>query len=287
MLTDRMSRHPVEHSGETVTRIQATRGWGSLDLHELWEYRDLIYFLMWREINSRYKQMALGSLWLILQPLYAIVLNTLVFGVLAKFPSDGIPYPLFNYAAMLPWTFFSGALARTSGSLSANQNLISKVYFPRLVVPIVATLTGSLDFLVSFGLFLLMMVYFGFPPRLAILSLPLFFGLALITALGIGLCLASLQAWFRDVGFMLTYILQGWLYLTPVVYASSVVPEKWRFIYFLNPMTTVVEGFRWALLGTNTLTWLPASLSVLGAVGVLWVGAYWFRRTERTIVDIV
>ena len=208
MFVARNHRHP-EESKETVTLIKATKGWGSLDLKELWEYRDLTYFLMWKEINSRYKQMALGSLWLILQPLYAIVLNTLVFGVLAKFPSDGIPYPLFNYAAMLPWAFFSSALIRTSGSLSANQNLISKVYFPRLVVPIVATLTGLLDFLVSLGLFLLMMIFFGFPPRISMLTIPFFFGLAFIMALGIGLCLASVQAWFRDVGFMLTYHLTG------------------------------------------------------------------------------
>jgi lipopolysaccharide transport system permease protein len=287
MLKVRQRGGSVEESGETITRIQATRGWGTLNLGELWEYRDLIYFLMWREINSRYKQMALGSLWLILQPLYAIVLNTLVFGVLAKFPSDGVPYPLFNYAAMLPWTFFSSALTRTSGSLSTNQNLISKVYFPRLVVPIVATLTGLLDFFVSLGLFLIMMLYYGYPPRFTMLAIPLFFGLAVIVALGIGLCLASLQAWFRDVGFMLSYIVQGWLYLTPVVYASSAVPEKWQFLYRLNPMTTVVEGFRWALLGTKGLSWLPASISIIGSIILLWIGAYWFRRTERTIVDIV
>ena len=280
--------HPsTELNKENITRIQATRGWGSLNLDELWEYRDLIYFLMWREINGRYKQMAFGSLWLVLQPFYTIILNTLVFGVLAKLPSDGLPFPLFNYAAVLPWTFFAGALNRTAGSISSNQGLISKVYFPRLVVPIVATLSGLLDFFVSFGLFLVMMLYFGFTPGIKILTVPLFFGLATITALGIGLCLASLQAWFRDVGFMLGYILQAWLYLTPVVYSSSVVPEQWRFLYFLNPMTTVVEGFRWALLGSKGLSWLPASLSIIGSIMVLWIGAYLFRRTERTIVDIV
>ena len=286
MFVARKSRYPEELQ-ETVTSIKATTGWGSLNLKELWEYRDLTYFLMWREINGRYKQMALGSLWLILQPLYAIVLNTLVFGVLAKFPSDGVPYPLFNYAAMLPWTFFAGALTRASSSLTMNQNLISKVYFPRLIIPLVATLTGLLDFLVSFGLFLLMMLYYGYPPKISFLALPFFFLLANIVALGIGLCLASLQAWFRDVGFMLTYLVQGWLYLTPVVYASSVVPPKWQFLYHLNPMTTVVEGFRWALLDSEKLRWLPASLSVLASLFVLWIGAYWFKRTERTIVDIV
>jgi lipopolysaccharide transport system permease protein len=287
MFLSRKRRSSTKVTGEIVTRIQATRGWGKLNLDELWEYRDLVYFLLWREINGRYKQMALGSLWLVLQPLYLIVLNSLVFGVLAKLPSDGLPYPLFNYAAMLPWTFFAGALSRTASSLSTNQGLISKVYFPRLVVPIVAVLSGLLDFLVSFGLFLIVMLYFGYSPKLTIFALPIFFMLAATTALGIGLCLASLQAWFRDVSFMLSYILQAWLYLTPVVYASSVVPEQWRFIYFLNPMTTVVEGFRWALLGTGGLIWLPALLSAFGSILVLWVGAYLFRRTERTIVDIV
>jgi lipopolysaccharide transport system permease protein len=287
MFLSRKRHASKEVTGEIVTRIQATRGWGKLNLDELWQYRDLIYFLLWREINGRYKQMALGSLWLVLQPLYAIVLNTLVFGVLAKLPSDGLPYPLFNYAAMLPWTFFAGALTRSAGSLSSNQGLISKVYFPRLVVAVVATLSGLLDFLVSFGLLLMMMLYFGFVPGIAVLTLPLFFGLAITTALGIGLCLASLQAWFRDVGFMLNYILQAWLYLTPVVYSSAVVPEKWRFIYFLNPMATVVEGFRWALLGSANLDWFPALLSVVESLFILWIGAYLFRRTERTIVDIV
>ncbi|NUN63495.1 ABC transporter permease [Pseudanabaena biceps] len=287
MFLSRKRRSSKEVTGEIVTRIQATRGWGKLNLDELWQYRDLIYFLLWREINGRYKQMALGSLWLVLQPLYGIVLNTLVFGVLAKLPSDGLPYPLFNYAAMLPWTFFSGALTRSAGSLSSNQGLISKVYFPRLVVAIVAVLSGLLDFLVSFGLLLMMMLYFGFVPGIAVLTLPLFFGLAITTALGIGLCLASLQAWFRDVGFMLNYILQAWLYLTPVVYSSAVVPEKWRFIYFLNPMATVVEGFRWALLGSANLDWFPALISVVESIFILWIGAYLFRRTERTIVDIV
>jgi lipopolysaccharide transport system permease protein len=287
MFLRRKHRQSNKQTEQIITRIQATRGWGELNLNELWEYRDLIYFLLWREINGRYKQMALGWLWLVLQPLYLIFLNTLVFGVLAKLPSDGLPYPLFNYAAMLPWTFFAGALNRTAGSLSSNQGLISKVYFPRLFVPIVATLSGLLDFLVSFGLFLVVLFYFGFIPGIAILTLPIFFGLAAITALGIGLCLASLQAWFRDVGLMLGYILQGWLYLTPVVYASSVIPEKWHFIYHLNPMTTVVDGFRWALLGTSGLSLLPASISVMGSITILCIGVYLFRRTERTIVDIV
>ncbi len=272
---------------EIVTRIKATRGWGSLKLGELWEYRDLIYFLLSREIKGRYKQMALGPLWIVLTPLVSIVINTLIFGTLAKLPSDGLPYPLFNFSAMLPWAFFTGALSRTSGSLAANQALISKVYFPRLVVAVVASLSGLLDFLVSFVLLLLLMLYYNFLPDIKILVVPILLGVAMITSLAIGLCLAALQAWFRDVGFMLGYMIQAWMYLTPVVYSSSVVPEQWRFIYQLNPMTTVIDGFRWALLGSQGLSLLPATISIASMVILLWVGAHLFKRTERTIVDIV
>ncbi len=270
-----------------ITRIQATKGWGSLKLDELWRYRDLIYFMLWREIVGRYKQMALGPLWLVIQPLFLIVMNTLIFGTLAKLPSDGIPYPLFNFAGVLPWQFFAGALARVSGSLASNQHLITKVYFPRLVIPIVGALSGALDFLVSLGLFLLIMPFYQVFPGLNVLAVPLFLLLAGTIALAVGLWLASLQARFRDVGLMLGYILQAWMYATPVVYASSAIPEQWQFVYRLNPMTTVVEGFRWALLGKGTLQWEPALISVAIVFLLLVTGAYIFRRSERTIVDVV
>jgi lipopolysaccharide transport system permease protein len=270
-----------------VTRIQATKGWGSLKLDELWRYRDLIYFMVWREIVGRYKQMALGPLWLVIQPLFLIVMNTLIFSTLAKLPSDGIPYPLFNFAGVLPWQFFAGALARVSGSLANNQHLITKVYFPRLVMPIVGALSGALDFLVSLGLFLMIMPFYRVVPGINVLAVPFLLLLAGTIALAIGLWLASLQARFRDVGFMLTYILQAWMYATPVVYASSVIPEQWQFVYRLNPMTTVVEGFRLALLGQGTLQWLPALISVAIVLLFLVTGAYVFRRSERTIVDVV
>jgi lipopolysaccharide transport system permease protein len=270
-----------------VVRVEATKGWGSLKLNELWRYQDLIYFMLWREMKGRYTQMALGPLWLVLQPIFAIGLNTLIFGVVAKLPSDGLPYPLFNYSAVLPWQFFSGALGRSAGSLTNNKNLITKVYFPRLIMPIVGTFSGIFDFMVAFGLLLIMMVFYQVSPGLAILTMPLFLLLGAMTALGMGLWLAALQARFRDVGFMLGYLLQAWMYATPVVYSSTVVPERWQFMYRLNPMTTVVEGFRWALLGTNSIQWLPASLSILGVLLVLISGTYVFHRTERTIVDIV
>jgi lipopolysaccharide transport system permease protein len=271
----------------TVIRIQPSRGWGALKLGELWAYRDLIYFMLWKEIKGRYAQMALGPLWLVIQPLFLIALNTLVFSRLAKLPSDGLPYPLFNFAAMLPWQFFSGALGKTAASLVSNQHLITKVYFPRLIVPIVGALSGLADFSISFGLLLLLMVYYRTSARIEILTVPLFLLLGIMTALAVGLWIAALQAKFRDVGFMLTYVLQAWMYATPVVYASSVIPERWQFFYRLNPMTTVIEGFRWALLGVGTLPWLPVSLSVLGVVVLLVSGAFMFKRTERTIADIV
>lgn len=270
-----------------VTRIQATKGWGSLKLDELWRYRDLVYFLVWRDIVGRYKQMALGPLWLVIQPLFLIVMNTLIFGTLAKLPSDGIPYPLFNFAGLLPWQFFAGALARVSGSLANNQNLITKVYFPRLVMPIVGAMSGALDFLVSLGLFLIIMPFYRLFPGLNVVAVPLLLLFSAMIALATGLWLASLQARFRDVGFMLTYILQAWMYATPVVYASSVIPAQWQFVYRLNPMTTVVEGFRWALLGQGTLHWLPTLISVAIVLLFLVTGAYIFRRSERTIVDVV
>ena len=270
-----------------VLRLEPTRGWGSLRLQELWEYRDLIYFLLWREIKGRYRQMALGPLWLVLQPFFSIVLNTLVFGVLAKLPSDGLPYPLFNYSAMLPWLFFANALTKSAGSLVNNQNLISKVYFPRLVMPIVGALSGLLDFVISFGLLLGLMLYYGFAPKVTLLAVPMLLLLSGLTALSVGLWLAALQARFRDVGFMLAYILQAWMYATPVVYATSAIPSRWQFFYHLNPMTTVVEGFRWALLGTGTLTLVPTIVSVLGVLILLVSGVFIFRRTERTIVDVV
>lgn len=286
-LTRKQKRFRNERELVPVLRLEPTRGWGSLKLPELWDYRDLIYFLLWREIKGRYKQMALGPLWLVLQPLFGIVLNTLVFGVLAKLPSDGLPYPVFNYAAMLPWQFFSGAVTRSAGSLVNNQNLISKVYFPRLVMPIVGALSGVVDFAVSFGLLLGLMLFYGFTPKVTVLVVPLLLLLSALTALSVGLWLAALQVRFRDVGFALTYLLQAWMYVTPVVYATTVIPERWQFFYRLNPMTTVVEGFRWALLGKGTLTLLPSLLSILGVLGLLVTGAYLFRRTERTIVDVL
>ena len=288
MVSTRRKRR-LRNQGESVRvlRLEPTRGWGSLKLRELWDYRDLIYFLLWREIKGRYKQMALGPLWFVLQPLFSIVLNTLIFGVLAQLPSDGLPYPLFNYTGLLPWQFFANAVMKSAGSLVNNQNLITKVYFPRLVMPIVGALSGLLDFAIAFGLLLVVMLYYGFVPKVTVLVLPLFLLLSALTALGVGLWLAALQARFRDVGFMLSYLLQAWMYATPVVYATTVIPSRWQFVYQLNPMTIVVEGFRWALLDKGTINWVSAVISILGVLALLVTGAFIFRRTERTIIDVV
>ncbi|HEY9673867.1 MAG TPA: ABC transporter permease [Waterburya sp.] len=288
-MTPTRRKRRLRNQGESVRvlRLEPTRGWGSLKLRELWDYRDLIYFLLWREIKGRYKQMALGPLWFVLQPLFSIVLNTLIFGVLAQLPSDGLPYPLFNYTGLLPWQFFANAVTKSAGSLVNNQNLITKVYFPRLVMPIVGALSGLLDFAIAFGLLLVVMLYYGFVPKVTVLVVPLFLLLSALTALGVGLWLAALQARFRDVGFMLSYMLQAWMYATPVVYATSVIPSRWQFVYQLNPMTIVVEGFRWALLDKGTINWIATVISVLGVLGMLVTGAFVFRRTERTIVDVV
>lgn len=288
MASTRVNRRFRQQKDEVrVLRLEPTRGWGSLKLRELWDYRDLVYFLLWREIKGRYRQMALGPLWLVIQPLFSIVLNTLVFGVLANLPSDGLPYPLFNYTAMLPWQFFANAVVKSASSLVNNQQLITKVYFPRLVMPIVGALSGLLDFVISFGLLLMLTLYYGFVPKLTVLAVPLFLLLAALTALSVGLWLAAIQARFRDVGFMLGYMLQAWMYATPVVYATTVIPDRWLFFYHLNPMTVVVEGFRWALLGTGKLMLVPSLISVLGVLVLLVTGAFIFRRTERTIIDVV
>lgn len=279
--------HYSRISHPTVVRIQPSQGWDSLQLREIWEYRDLIYFLIWCDIKGRYRQMALGPLWVVIQPLFTVATSTVIFSVLAKLPSEGLPYPLFNYTALLPWTFFSAAVGRVASSLLSNQHLISKVYFPRLVVPIVSVLSGIMDFSMSLLVLVGMMGLYGIAPSIKFLTLPLFLGLAIATALAIGLWMAATLVKFRDVGAFLGYGLQAWMYATPVVYPPSLVPQQWQFIYYLNPMAGVVGGFRWALLGTKMPAWIPTLISC-GLVFVLMVaGAYYFRSAERTIVDIV
>jgi lipopolysaccharide transport system permease protein len=276
-------------SGESlpVLRIEPSRGWVPLKLHEVWEYRELLYFLTWRDVKIRYKQTSLGVLWALLQPLLTMLVFSVFFGRLAKIPSDGIPYPLFSLAGIVPWTFFSTGLNLSATSLVTSANVITKVYFPRLIVPVSSILSGLLDFVIAFGLIAVSMIYLGVAPTVRILWLPAFLLLAFVTALGVGLWLCALNVEYRDVRFTLPFLLQFWMYATPIAYPSSLLPEPWKTVYGLNPMAGVVEGVRWSLLPTAVQPGglIPVSAGV--ALLVLVSGAYYFRRMERTFADVV
>ncbi len=269
-----------------VTEIKAVRTWVPLHLHELWEYRELIYFLIARDVKGRYRQMALGPLWYVLNPLASMVLYTLIFGVVARLPSDGVPYPLFSYAALLPWNFFMSAVSGATNSLYSYKHLISKVYFPRLVVPVVGVLSGLVDFAIQFVILMIMALLYGYHPTWAILTIPVYLLVAAATALAVGLCVAALRVRYNDVGDVMGYLMRGWMYATPVVYAISIIPERWRTLYRLNPLTGVIEGFRWALLGVGQPPGWPFLVSLLWVAPLLVFGAFYFRRTERNIVDV-
>ncbi|HZD55474.1 MAG TPA: ABC transporter permease [Anaerolineales bacterium] len=274
-------------SSEEVIILRPSRGWGSLNLGDLWKYRELIYFLTWRDIKVRYKQTILGAAWAILQPFLSMVVFTIFFGGLLKVSSGNVPYPIFSYTALLPWGVFSKALTDAGRSLVINRNMITKVYFPRLVVPLASVLSGVVDFLIAFVVLLGMMVYFHVTPSSAVWALPFLLILALVTALGVGLWLSALNVIYRDVGYVLPFLTQFWFYITPVVYSSTEVPDKWRLIYALNPMTGVVEGFRWALLNTENAPGPMVAVSAAIAVIILVTGMFYFRRMERTFADMV
>jgi lipopolysaccharide transport system permease protein len=268
-------------------RIAPSRGWVSLKLGEIWEYRELLYFLVWRDIKVRYKQTALGAGWAIIQPLMTMVVFSVFFGGLGKIPSDGIPYPIFAFAALVPWTFFANGLNQSSNSLVGSANLITKVYFPRLIVPLASVLSSIVDFLIAFVVLLGMMFFYGIFPSLNVLWLPLFLLLAVVTALGVGLWLSALNVQYRDVRYLVGFVTQIWLFATPIAYPSSMLPEPWRTVYGLNPMAGVVEGFRWALLGTNSGPGPIIAVSASAAIVILVTGAFYFRRMEKTFADIV
>jgi lipopolysaccharide transport system permease protein len=270
-----------------ILRITPSHGWVPLKLDELWEYRELLYFLTWRDIKVRYKQTVLGAAWAIIQPFFTMVVFSLFFGRLAKMPSDGIPYPIFSYAALVPWTFFAHGLGHASQSLVASANLVKKVYFPRLALPTAAVLSGLVDFVLAFLVLLGMMVYYGTVPTLNVLWLPLFVLLALITALGVSLWFSALNVAFRDVRYAIPFLIQFWLFTTPIAYPSSLLSEPWQTLYGLNPMAGVIEGFRWALLGANTAPGTIIIASSLAALSLLISGLYYFRRMEKTFADIV
>jgi lipopolysaccharide transport system permease protein len=267
--------------------IDPPNSWAAIGFRELWDYRELLYFLTWRDVKVRYKQTALGAAWAIIQPFFMMVVFSLFFGRLAKVPSDGIPYPIFTFCALLPWQLFSHALTESSNSLVANERLITKVYFPRLVVPIAAVLGGLVDFAVAFVILLGMMLYYGIVPTWAIVTLPGFILLAIMTALAVGLWLSALNVQYRDVRYTINFLIQIWLFTTPVVYPSSIVPARWRPLFGLNPMAGVVEGFRWALLGKEDPPGALLAVSVAVVVLLLVGGLYYFRRMEQQFADLV
>lgn len=270
-----------------VFRIELSTGWASLKLGELWAYRELLYFLVWRDIKLRYKQTELGVAWAVVQPFLTMIIFSLFFGRLAKIPSDGIPYPIFAFTALVPWIFFANGLTQSSNSLVGNSNLITKVYFPRLMVPISAVLSGALDFALAFLVLIGMVFYYGIPITAAVFCLPLFLSLALITALGMGLWFSALNVKYRDVRFVVPFIVQIWMFATPVIYPSTLMPGRWRILYGLNPMVGVIEGFRWMLLGTQTQPTLTIAVSTAIAVASLVWGALYFKRVEKTFADVV
>ena len=274
-------------STDAVTVIRPTRGWIPLRLGDVWRYRELLYFLVWRDVKVRYKQTVLGVAWAILQPFGMMVVFSVFFGRFAGVPSDGVPYPVFTYCALLPWQLFAQAMTESGNSLVANQNLITKIYFPRLVIPIAAVLAGLVDFGIAFLLLLGMMVWFGIVPGAAVWTLPCFILLAVASALAVGCWLSALNVQYRDVRYTIPFLTQLWLFATPVAYATSLVPERWRMLYGLNPMVGVVEGFRWALLGSGEPPGGMLAVSVAVVVALLVGGVIYFRRMERTFADVV
>lgn len=270
-----------------VTVIQPSSGWSALQLRDLWLHRELIFFMTWRDLKVRYKQTLLGAGWAILQPFLTMVVFSIFFGRLAGVPSDDVPYPIFSFTGLIPWTLFSKALQDASRSLVASSHMITKIYFPRMILPLSSVLAGVVDFLIAFVVLVGMMVYYRIYPTSQVWTLPLFLLLALVTAVGVGLWLSALNVIYRDVGYILPFLTQVWLFLTPIAYPTSIVPQHWQALYALNPMTGVVEGFRWALLGTGQPPGLMTAVSALVAVVLLVSGMFYFRRMERRFADMV
>jgi lipopolysaccharide transport system permease protein len=267
--------------------IQPLKGLVSLQLSELWKYREVLYFLIWRDIRVRYKQTALGAAWAVIQPLFTMLIFSIFFGRLAKVPSDNLPYTLFSYSALVPWMFFATGLSQASNSLVGSSNLITKVYFPRLVVPMAAVLAGLLDLAISGVTLLFMMAYYHCGATAHVMWVPALLLLALVTSVGVSFWFSALNVKYRDIRHVLPFVVQLWMFATPIAYPSSLVPEKFRVFYALNPMTGAIEGFRWALLGTNTAPGVMLVVSSTIAVLVLIGGAYFFRRMETTFADVV
>lgn len=285
--TTAVSRASAHAPTAPVVRIRPTKGWVSLRLHELWEYRELLYFFVWRDVKVRYKQTVLGALWAVLQPFVTMVVFSLFFGVLIGVASDGVPYPIFTYTALVPWTFFANSLTQATSGMVSNADLLKKIYFPRLALPLARVLAGLIDFVLAFIVLIGLMLFYGITPTVNTLWLPLLVLLAVVTATGVGLWFAAMNVQFRDVGYIVPFVAQLWMYATPVVYSSTLLPEPWRTLYAINPMVGVVEGFRWALLGTETAPGPMVAVSALVAVSLLVSGAYYFKRLEKTFADVV
>ena len=280
-------RSDVNEKAAAALVIRPSKGWTALDLRDLWQYRELMFFLTWRDIKVRYKQTALGMAWAVIPPVFTMIVFSIFFGRLAGIPSDGVPYPIFAYCALVPWQLFAHALTESSTSLVANQNLITKVYFPRLVIPISAVLGGLADFLIAFGVLIGMMGYYHVALTWSVWMLPLFLVLVIGLSTGVGLWLSALNVRYRDVRYTIPFLTQVWLLATPIAYPSSLVPEQWRALYGVNPMAGVVEGFRWALLGTGQAPGALLAVSAVATLVILVSGLYFFRRMERTFADMV
>lgn len=270
-----------------VVKIRPPRRSALIDFPELWEYRELLYFLIWRDIKVRYKQTAIGVAWVVLQPVLTMVIFSIIFGKLLHVPSGDTPYPVFTYTAILPWTFFAGAISRSGNSLVYDANLVSKVYFPRLLLPLAGVLANLVDFGVAFMILIGMMLILGVLPGAELFTLPLFLLLAMAAALAVGLWLSALNVKFRDINYVIPFLVQVWLFLTPVAYSIRLVPDRWRLLYSLNPMVAVVEGFRWALLGQQNLTWNETLVSILPVLVLFAGGLFYFRTFENEFADVV
>ena len=272
---------------QPLVRISPPSGWLELNLLELWEHRELLYFFVWRDLKVRYKQTAIGAAWAIIQPFMTMVVFSLFFGKLARMPSYGLPHPVFYYSALLPWTYFAGALQGATSAVVDHQHVITRVYFSRLVLPLSAVLSGLVDFAISFVMLLGILLFYGIPPSASLLLLPGFLLLAMLTALGVGLWLSALNALYRDVRYVVPFLVQFWLFASPVAYPSSLVPERWRWLYGLNPMAGVIEGFRWALTGHGQPPNLLLAASACAVLLVLGGGLVYFQKMEATIADVV
>jgi homopolymeric O-antigen transport system permease protein len=278
----------VKHEPTTIY-IKPSKGLAALNLRDLWMYRELIYFMIWREVKVRYKQTMLGAAWAIIQPVLTMIVFTFLFGRIAKLPTDGnIPYPIFSYTALLPWNLFVNALNQASRSLTSNQNMVSKIYFPRLVLPLASILSGLVDFVIAFVILIGLMIYYRIAPSINVLwALPAFLLLAIVTALGVALWLSAINVQYRDVNYALPFMTQFWLFATPVAYSSQLISAKWQLVYSLNPMAGVVNGFRWALLGVgngpDTGLWISVAIAVIILIG----GLFYFRNMEKTFADTI